>query len=207
MFVLLPSIVSDLEHECAVGETGEILLQGYNLMTGYYKTDLDSQAIDQDGWLHTGDLGMLTPEGRLKITGRKKEMFKTAFGKYVVPTLIENKFAEDSLIDNIMVVGENKQYAAALIVPNFQDLRSWCKSKDIPYTTNEEMIKHPEVLNKFKKIVDEYNKFFGDTEKVKRFILIGYEWSIATGELTPTLKLKRNTLLAKYQDQIEQLFS
>lgn len=134
-------------------------------------------------------------------------MFKTAFGKYVVPTIIENKFAEDSLIDNIMVVGENKQYAAALIVPNFHDLRAWCHSKDIDYTTNEEMIKHPEVLKKFKKIVDEYNGYFGDTEKVKRFILIGYEWSVATGELTPTLKLKRNKLLEKYQEQIEQLFS
>lgn len=191
-----------------IADDGEILAKGNHVMKGYYKAeDLTNEVIDKDGWLHTGDLGMLTPEGRLKITGRKKEMFKTAFGKYVVPTLIENKFAEDSLIDNIMVVGENKQYAAALIVPNFQDLRAWCKNKDIAYTTNEEMIQHPEVLNKFKKIVDEYNKFFGDTEKVKRFILIGYEWSIATGELTPTLKLKRNVLLAKYQDQIEQLFS
>lgn len=191
-----------------IAEDGEILAKGGHVMKGYYKADdLTKEVLDSDGWLHTGDLGKLTPEGRLKITGRKKEMFKTAFGKYVVPTIIENKFAEDSLIDNIMVVGENKQYAAALIVPNFHDLRAWCHSKDIDYTTNEEMIKHPEVLKKFKKIVDEYNGYFGDTEKVKRFILIGYEWSVATGELTPTLKLKRNKLLEKYQEQIEQLFS
>ncbi len=191
-----------------IAEDGEILTRGSHVMKGYFNApELTAEAIDPDGWLHTGDLGMLTPEGRLRITGRKKEMFKTAFGKYVVPTVIENKFCEESLIDNIMVVGENRQFAAALIVPNFIDLRAWCRRKDIEYTTNEEMIKHPDVLKKFKKIVDYYNSFFGDTEKVKRFILIGYEWSVQTGELTPTLKLKRNKLLEKYHNQIEKLFN
>ena len=190
-----------------IAEDGEILTKGAHVMKGYYKApEQTAEAIDKDGWLHTGDLGKLTPEGRLKITGRKKEMFKTAFGKYVVPTILENKVAEDSLVDSIMVVGENKQFAAALIVPNFADLRSWCQNKDIDYTTNEEMVKHPEVLKKFKKIIDHYNTFFGETEKIKRFILIGYEWSIQTGELTPTLRLKRNVLLEKYKEQIEQLF-
>ena len=191
-----------------IAEDGEILARGKHVMKGYYKApDLTAEAIDKDGWLHTGDLGKLTPEGRLKITGRKKEMFKTAFGKYVVPTILENKVSEDSLVDNIMVVGENKQFAAALIVPNFADLRSWCQNKDIPYTTNEEMVQHPEVQKKFKKIIDYYNTQFGETEKIKRFILIGYEWSIQTGELTPTLKLKRNVLLKKYEEQIEKLFA
>ncbi len=191
-----------------IAEDGEILTRGGHVMKGYFNApELTAEAIDPDGWLHTGDLGMLSPEGRLRITGRKKEMFKTAFGKYVVPTVIENKICEDSLVDNIMVVGENRQFAAALIVPNFIDLRSWCKRKGIEYTTNEEMIEHPDVLKKFKKIVDYHNTFFGDTEKVKRFILIGYEWSVQTGELTPTLKLKRNKLLEKYHDQIEKLFN
>ncbi|MBP5205426.1 MAG: AMP-binding protein, partial [Bacteroidales bacterium] len=113
-----------------IAEDGEILTKGPHVMKGYYKLpEQTAEVIDSDGWLHTGDLGELTPEGRLKITGRKKEMFKTAFGKYVVPTIIENKFAEESLIDNILVVGENKQFAAALIVPNFGDLRSWCANK------------------------------------------------------------------------------
>jgi len=191
-----------------IADDKEILAKGKHVMKGYYNApELTAEAIDSDGWLHTGDLGMLTPEGRLKITGRKKEMFKTAFGKYVVPTIIENKFAEDILIDNILVVGENKQFAAALIVPNFSELRSWCHSEGIPYTTNEEMIKHPEVLKKFSKIVAHYNKFIGETEQVKRYLLIGYEWSVQTGELTPTLKLRRPKLLEKYNDQIEQLFS
>ncbi|MCR4826818.1 MAG: long-chain fatty acid--CoA ligase [Bacteroidales bacterium] len=191
-----------------IAEDGEILTKGPHVMKGYYNNpEQTAEVIDAEGWLHTGDLGQLTPEGRLKITGRKKEMFKTAFGKYVVPTIIENKFLEESLIDNIMVVGENKQFAAALIVPNFSDLRSWCANKDIPYTTNEEMIEHPEVKDKYKRIVDEFNKCFGDTEKVKRFLLMNHEWSIQSGELTPTLKLKRNVLIKKYEAQIEKLFA
>lgn len=193
--------------EVKIGEDGEILTRGHCVMLGYYKApQLTQEAIDEEGWFHTGDIGQLEPKGQLRITGRKKEMFKTAFGKYVVPTLVENKFSESSLIDNIMVVGENKQFAAALIVPEFGDLRSWCARKGIEYTTNEEMIKHPEVLKKYRKIVDHYNKFFGETEQIKRFFLIGYEWSIQTGELTPTLKLKRNYIIEKYHDMIEQLF-
>lgn len=192
---------------CKIAEDGEILTKGKHVMSGYYHDEEKTrETIDEDGWLHTGDLGTLN-NGRLRVTGRKKEMFKTAFGKYVVPTIIETKFAEDVLIDNIMVVGENKQFAAALIVPNFADLRAWCTRKGIKYTTNEEMVKNKEVNDKFKKIVNEYNKFFGDTEKVKRFHLIGHEWSIQTNELTPTLKLKRNLLLQKYSEQIEELFN
>lgn len=191
-----------------IAPDGEILTRGKHVMKGYYLLpEQTAEAVDENGWLHTGDLGVINANGCLKITGRKKEMFKTAMGKYVVPTVIENKFAEDILIDNIMVVGENQKYAAALIVPNFIELRLWCESKNIAYTTNEEMIKHSEVIKKFKQIVDHYNKYFGDTEKVKSFSLIGYEWSIQTGELTPTLKLKRNKLILKYHDQIEQLFN
>lgn len=194
--------------EVKIAEDGEILTRGHCVMLGYYNApELTKEAIDEDGWFHTGDIGQIEPEGQIRITGRKKEMFKTAFGKYVVPTIVENKFAEDSLIDNIMVVGENKQFAAALIVPEFGDLRAWCARKGIDYTTNEEMVKHPDVLKKFKKIVDRYNKFFGETEQVKRFILIDYEWTVGNGELTPTLKLKRNFLQAKYHDTIEQLFN
>lgn len=193
--------------EVKLADDGEILTRGNCLMKGYYNAPhLTAEAIDEEGWFHTGDLGEFEPEGQLKITGRKKELFKTAFGKYVVPTVVESKFAEDSLIDNIMVVGEGKQYAAALIVPEFGDLRSWCAYKGIKYTTNEEMIEHPEVLKKYKKLVEHYNKFFGETEQVKRFKLISYVWSIQTGELTPTLKLKRNFISKKYQETIESLF-
>jgi long-chain acyl-CoA synthetase len=193
--------------EVKIAEDGEILTRGHCVMKGYYNApDLTREAIDKDGWFHTGDIGTIESKGQIRITGRKKEMFKTAFGKYVVPTLVENKFAEDSLIDNIMVVGENKQFAAALIVPEFINLRNYCAKKGVEYTTNAEMIKHPVVLKKFKKIVDEYNKFFGETEQVKRFLLVDYEWSIQSGELTPTLKLRRNFIQNKYKDVIESLF-
>lgn len=193
--------------EVKIGEDGEVLTRGHCVMKGYFKSpELTAEAIDEDGWFHTGDIGEFEPEGQLRITGRKKEMFKTAFGKYVVPTIIENKFAEESIIDAIMVVGENQPYAAALIVPEFNDLRNWCNNKGITYTTNEEMIQHPEVLKQFKKVVDRCNKNFGDTEQVKRYKLIGYSWSVDTGELTPTLKLRRKFIMKKHKELIDSLF-
>lgn len=193
--------------EVKIAEDGEILTRGACVTKGYYHEDeLTSEAIDEEGWFHTGDMGEFLPHGQLKITGRKKEMFKTAFGKYIVPTHVESKFSENSLIDNIMVVGENKKFAAALIVPNFADLRSWCAKKEIPYTTNGEMINHPDVLKKFKKIADQCNAQLGETERVMKFALIDYEWGVSTGELTPTLKLKRRYISEKYADKIEALF-
>ena len=194
--------------EVKIAEDGEILTRGHCLMKGYYKNpELTAEVIDEEGWFHTGDLGQIEVEGQLRITGRKKEMFKTAFGKYIVPTLVENKFLEHPMIDNILVVGENKQFAAALIVPEFGDMRSWCTKESISYTTNEEMIAHPQVLAKFKRIVDKHNKFFGDSEQVKRFKLIGYSWTVETGELTPTLKLKRGFIIKKFAEEIEALFN
>jgi len=194
--------------EVKIAEDGEILTKGHCVMKGYYKApELTAEVMDEDGWFHTGDLGQIEPEGQLRITGRKKEMFKTAFGKYIVPTLVENKFAEHPMIDNILVVGENKQFAAALIVPEFGDMRSWCLREGVPYTTNEEMILHPQVQTRFKQIVDRYNKFFGEAEKIKRFKLIGYPWTVESGELTPTLKLRRNFIFDKFKEEIEGLFN
>jgi long-chain acyl-CoA synthetase len=194
--------------EVKIAEDGEILTRGHCLMKGYHKAqELTTEVIDEEGWFHTGDLGHIEVEGQVRITGRKKEMFKTAFGKYIVPTIVENKFAEHPMIDNILVVGENKQFAAALIIPEFSDMRSWCQREGISYTTNEEMIKHPQIQAKFKRIVDKYNKFFGESEQIKRFKLVGYSWSVETGELTPTLKLRRNYISRKFEEVIEALFS
>ena len=194
--------------EMKIAEDGEILTRGHCLMKGYYNApELTKEVIDEEGWFHTGDLGQIELEGQVRITGRKKEMFKTAFGKYIVPTLIENKFTEHPMIDNILVVGENKQFAAALIVPEFGDMRSWCAREGISYTTNEEMVTHPKIQTKFRQLVDRYNKFFGETEQIKRFKLIGYPWSVESGELTPTLKLRRNFIFKKFEDEIEALFN
>lgn len=194
--------------EVKIAEDGEILCKGPTVMKGYYKAeDLTKEVIDHDGWFHTGDLGQIEPQGHLKITGRKKELFKTAFGKYIVPTIIETKFVESPFIDAMMVVGENQKFAAAIIVPDFIDLRNWCTRKGIEYTTNGEMVKHPDVIKRYKKEVAKYNAYFGETEQIKNFALMDFEWTVQTGELTPTLKLKRNFIMKKHATVIDSLFS
>lgn len=194
--------------EVMIAEDGEILARGPNIMMGYYKDpELTAQVIDQDGWFHTGDIGMFEPEGQLRITGRKKEIFKTSLGKYIAPELLENKIKESPFIDNIMVVGENQKFAAALVVPDFNHLRSWCRIKEIEYTTDEEMVSHPRIRQRLLKVIDKYNKEFGSTEQIKKIDIMSTEWSTASGELTPTLKLRRAFITNKYQTRIEKLFS
>ncbi|HPR26848.1 long-chain fatty acid--CoA ligase [Lentimicrobium sp.] len=194
--------------EVMIAEDGEILARGPNIMMGYYKDpELTAQVIDQDGWFHTGDIGMFEPEGQLRITGRKKEIFKTSLGKYIAPELLENKIKESPFIDNIMVVGENQKFAAALVVPDFNHLRSWCRIKEIEYTTDEEMVSLPRIRQRLLKVIDKYNKEFGSTEQIKKIDIMSTEWSTASGELTPTLKLRRAFITNKYQTRIEKLFS
>lgn len=187
---------------------GEILCKGPNVMKGYYKSpEMTAESIDAEGWLHTGDLGQIEPEGHLKITGRKKELFKTSFGKYISPQPIEDKFKESIFIDQLIIVGENQKFAGALILPDFTFLKAWCEVKEIPYTTNKEMINLPRIRKRFKKEIDNYNSFFGDTEKIKSWDLLDTEWTVETGEITPTLKLKRNFICQKYADLIAKLFT
>ena len=188
-------------------ENNEIVFRGHNVMMGYYKDpELTAQVIDKDGWLHTGDTGKFTPEGQLIITGRLKNIFKTSFGKYVNPQAVESKFSESGFFENLIVLGENKKYAAALILPDFAYLRTWCGEHKIPYTTNEEMIKNPDVIKRLQKEIKHYNHFFGDYEQIKRYQFVTDEWSPASGFLSPTLKIKRNVLEKFYADKIEKLF-
>ncbi len=191
-----------------IAEDQEILCKGPGLMQGYYKEpELTAQAIDSEGWFHTGDLGKIEPEGHLKITGRKKEIFKTSFGKYVSPELVENRLKESPFIDALMVVGENQKYAAAIIAPDFNHLRSWCQIKGIPYTTNTEIIALERIQKRYQKEVHKYNKFLGATEQIKAFELLDSEWTVDSGELTATLKLRRTFLNGKYNTTIEKLFT
>jgi long-chain acyl-CoA synthetase len=191
-----------------IAEDHEILCKGPGLMQGYYKEpELTAHAIDSEGWFHTGDLGKIEPEGHLKITGRKKEIFKTSFGKYVSPELVENKFKESPFIDALMVVGENQKYAAAIIAPDFNHLRSWCEIKGIPYTTNTEMIALERIQKRYQKEIHKFNKHLGATEQIKAFELLDSEWTVDSGELTATLKLRRTFLNGKYNTTIEKLFS
>ncbi|MCK9421195.1 MAG: long-chain fatty acid--CoA ligase [Bacteroidales bacterium] len=187
---------------------GEILCKGPNVMSGYFKApEMTLDAIEADGWFHTGDLGRIESEGHLKITGRKKELFKTSFGKYVSPQPIEDTFKESLFIDQIIVVGENQKFAGALIVPDFTFLQSWCNVKEISYTTNTEMVQLPRIRKRFQTEINRFNKLFGDTEKIKSWDLLEEEWSFESGEITPTLKLKRNFILGKYKNRIEKLFA
>lgn len=190
-----------------IAEDNEILCKGPGLMKGYYKEpELTSNAIDSDGWFHTGDLGEIEPQGHLKITGRKKEIFKTSFGKYVSPELVENMLKESAFIDALMVVGENQKYAAAIIAPDFNHLRSWCQIKGINYTSNSEMIALERIQKRFQKEIHKYNKHLGATEQIKAFELLDTEWTVDSGELTATLKLRRTFLHWKYETEIGKLF-
>jgi long-chain acyl-CoA synthetase len=193
--------------EVKIADDGEILCKGPNVMVGYYRQpELTNEAIDKEGYFHTGDMGTIEPEGHLKITGRKKEIFKTSLGKYISPQLLENKFKESPFIDNIVVLGENQKYAAALIVPDFVHLKSWCESKGIDFNTNADIIKNPDVIRRFKKEINHFNKHFGNTEKIQRFELLDHEFSIETGELTANLKTKRRFITERYRQEIERLF-
>ncbi len=194
--------------EVKIGAQNEIICRGHNVMMGYYKDpELTAQVIDSEGWFHTGDIGKFTPEGQLMVTGRLKSLFKTSFGKYVNPQAIESKFTESPLIENMIVLGENKKFAAALIVPDFTYLKSWCQSRNIPYTTNEEAIVRPEVVQRFQEEVKKFNEFFGDYEKVKRYELLAEEWTQGNDCLSPTLKIKRKVIQERYAERIEKLFA
>ena len=196
-------IVKDVEVKIA--EDGEILVKGPNVMQGYYKEPDMTAEVIKNGWFHTGDIGIL--EGRyLKITDRKKEMFKTSGGKYIAPQAMENKFKESPLIEQLIVVGADRNYPAALIVPSFDGLREYCKRKEIPYTTDFEMIQNEQVQEKYLSEVEEFNQLFGKWEQLKRFELLDTPWGIETGELTPTMKLKRKVIMEKYADRVEAMY-
>ena len=193
--------------EVKIADNGEIICRGHNVMMGYYKhPELTKEVIDEDGWFHTGDMGEFDQYNRLRITGRIKSLFKTSGGKYINPEVIESKFCSSKLIEQILVVGENQKFAGALIIPSFNQLKSWCAEEKIPYKTNEEMLQHPDVLKRFAKEVNELNKSLGETEKIKKYVLISDEWSIGNGMLTPTLKVKRKVITNKYKDTIDKMF-
>ena len=194
--------------EVKIADNGEIICRGHNVMMGYYKQpELTAEVIDKDGWFHTGDLGKFNEHGLLQITGRMKNLFKTSLGKYVNPDVVEGKFNISGFIEQIVVVGENQKFAAALIRPDFAFLKDWCKAHNIPFTTNEEIIQNEEVKKRFDKEVKKLNEGLGEVEKVKKYQLIADEWTIANGILTPTLKVKRKVVMERYCEQIEKLFA
>lgn len=189
-------------------DDGEILCKGPGVMKGYYKApDLTAEVIDEDGWFHTGDIGILEDGKYLKITDRKKEMFKLSGGKYIAPQMIENKLKASFFIEQIMVIGAGEKFASALISPNFSYLHEWCSHRKILFQDNDELIHNTEVLAQLQKEVSAINKTLGEHEEIKRFRLVSGEWTPQSGELSPTLKLKRNYVAAKYKSIIDEIYS
>ncbi len=195
-------------YEVKIAEDGEILCKGPGVMMGYYKApELTAEVIDEDGWFHTGDIGTFEDGIYLKITDRKKEMFKLSGGKYIAPQMIENKLKVSNLIEQAMVIGANQKFASALISPNFVLLHDWCAEHKIHFENNKELIQIPEVVAQIQKEVNAINKTLGQHEEIKRFRLVCAEWSPLTGELSPTLKLRRNVIAEKYKDIIAEIYS
>ena len=206
MFGTVGPVLKDVQVKIA--EDGEILTKGPNLMLGYYREPkLTEEAIDSDGWFHTGDIGTFINDKYLKITDRKKEIFKISSGKYIAPQVIENKLKESMFIDQVMVIGENQKFASALITPDFVFLHDWASIHHISFQDNEKLISNPLVFAQYQKEVSDMNQNLSDHERIKRFRLVSDEWTAQTGELSPTLKLKRKVLYEKYSDIISEIFS
>ncbi|ELR70671.1 Long-chain-fatty-acid--CoA ligase [Fulvivirga imtechensis AK7] len=189
-----------------IAEDGEILVKGDNVMMGYYKRQEATAEVMTGDWFHTGDIGEMVDGTFLKITDRKKEMFKTSGGKYIAPQPLENKFVESMIIDQVMVVGEGEKFPGALIVPNFEKLKDYCHRHRLHYTTNEQMIEHPEVIKKYESELETMNESFAQYEKIKKFRLLSQPWTIDKGEITPKLSLKRKVIKQHYQHEIDKIY-
>jgi long-chain acyl-CoA synthetase len=192
--------------EVKIMEDGEICVKGPSVMMGYYKQPQLTAETIIDGWLHTGDIGVFEDNLFLKITDRKKELFKTSGGKYVAPQPIENKMKESPFVEQIMIIGAEEKFVGALIVPSLPNLKEWMRSQEIPFTTNEDAVHNPKVRGLYKELIEAFNKFFNHVEQVKKFELLANEWTINTGELTPTLKLKRKVIMEKNKSSIERIY-
>jgi long-chain acyl-CoA synthetase len=193
--------------EVKIAEDGEILCKGPNVMMGYYKRPDLTEEVINEGWFATGDIGMMVDNRFLKITDRKKELFKTSGGKYVAPLPIENKLKESPFIEQVMLVGSERKFVGALIVPAFANLHDWCRKNNIKEVPNEELIRNPKILDLYKDLVDSFNKYFNHVEQVKKFELLPNEWTVDTGEMTPKLSLKRKVVMEKYRDAIDRIYA
>jgi long-chain acyl-CoA synthetase len=205
MFGSVGTVIKNIE--VSIAEDGEILMRGPSLMLGYYKApELTAEVIDNDGWFHTGDIGKIEKGKFLVITDRKKEMFKMSSGKYVAPQVIENKLKESFFIEQVMVVGENEKFVSAIISPNFSFLHDWCSRHKIHYENNQELIKIPEVTARYQREINTINGQLGGYDKIKRFRLVPDQWSPQTGELSPTLKLRRRIIYQNYEDILIEIY-
>ncbi len=189
-----------------IADDGEILCKGPNVMMGYYKNPELTAETFENGWFKTGDIGMMVDNIFLKITDRKKELFKTSGGKYVAPLPIENKLKESRYIENVIILGAERKYTGALIIPSFTNLREWCREHAIADIPNEELVENVKVIEMYKEIIEAFNKNFNHVEQVKKFKLLTHEWSVESGELTPKQSLKRKVILERNRDIVESIY-
>lgn len=192
--------------EVKIADDGEILVKGPNVMMGYYKNQEATDEVLKNGWFHTGDVGIIDDEGFLTITDRKKDLFKLSNGKYVAPTSIENMFKESVFVDQLMVIGEGQKFTSALISPNYEALRGWCREKGINVSSLEEAVQNKDVIEHYNGVVKEFNRRLGKDEQLKRTRLVDKEWTPDSGELSPTLKVKRKVVEEQYKDIIGEIY-
>jgi long-chain acyl-CoA synthetase len=210
---VLPSVQVKINEDSSYGPgEGEILVKGPTVMQGYYnKPEQTAEVMTADGWFMTGDIGKIVENKKgvkfIKITDRKKELLKTSGGKYVAPTPIESKLKEDLLIEQVIVVGDNRKFVSVVIQPTFDSLKNWCDENGVEYGTDlNKVLQHPKVLAYYQKVIEDFNPLFGKVEQVKKFCLVPDVWSVQTGELTPTMKLKRRVVMNKYETEIEKMY-
>ncbi len=190
-----------------IGEGGEILIKGPQIMMGYYKNEAATKEVmTEDGYFRTGDIGEIDSDGYLKITGRIKDIIVTSGGKNISPQNIENSLKASAFIEQVAVIGDNRKYLSALIVPAFDELENWAKSNSVSYDSRRELLEHPEVKKLFEGEIREYTQYFARVEQIRKFRLLDTEWSQQTDELTPTLKVKRRVISDKYSREIESMY-
>ncbi|MFA6026048.1 MAG: long-chain fatty acid--CoA ligase, partial [Ignavibacteriaceae bacterium] len=192
--------------EVKIASDGEILARGSSIMQGYYKNKKETDETIKDGWLHTGDIGVFDAEGFLMITDRKKHLFKTSGGKYIAPTPIENLFLASKYIDQFVLIGDRRMFLSALIVPDFEALKEYADSHNIPYKTNNDLVDVKEIYNLMDDELGKFQKNLANFERIRKFALLDTPFSLETGELTPTLKLKRKVIEERYKNLIEGMY-
>ncbi len=189
-----------------IAEDGEILAKGPNIMVGYYKNKAETNAVLKEGWLHTGDIGHFDENGFLLITDRKKHLFKTSTGKYIAPTPIENLFLGSKYIDQFILIGDRRKFLSALIVPDFDAIKEYADSHKIPYSKMDDLVKKEEVYKLIDGEMSKFQKRLANFEKVRKFSLLDKPFSIESGEITPSLKVKRKVVEEKYKSLIERMY-
>ncbi len=189
-----------------IAPDGEILAKGPNIMQGYYKNKKETEATIKDGWLYTGDIGVFDADGFLIITDRKKHLFKTSAGKYIAPTPIESMFLASKYIDQFVLIGDRRMFLTALIVPDFEAVKEYADARKIPYEKVEDLVRDEEIYKMLDKEMDQFQKKLANYERVRKFVLLDRPFTIESGEITPSLKIKRKYVEERYQDLIEQMY-